>query len=105
MTPPRTPRDTPSRWGPARRVALWPIAFYQRWLSPLKLTPTCRFVPSCSSYAVEAIARRGIAVGFVLAAWRLLRCNPLCTAGFDPVPPARSSRARRLACDHLGGEE
>ncbi len=63
-----------------------PLRFYRRFLSPLK-PPLCRFYPSCSSYAIEAIETRGLLKGGALAAWRLLRCQPLCRGGFDPLPP------------------
>jgi len=52
----------------------------------MKRTPTCRFLPTCSEYAVEAVHERGIVVGFGLAVWRILRCNPLFRGGYDPVP-------------------
>jgi hypothetical protein len=58
---------------------------YKRWLSPL-LPPACRFHPTCSEYAAEAVEVHGAARGAVLAAWRLLRCHPLARGGFDPVP-------------------
>lgn len=69
-----------------RRVAIAAIRLYQRWLSPLKRTPSCRFAPTCSCYAAEAIARRGLVVGLGLSFWRILRCNPFCAGGIDPVP-------------------
>jgi len=69
------------------------IALYQRLLSPL-LPPACRFHPSCSSYAREAIAVHGAAKGSLLAAWRILRCQPLCRGGLDPVPPRRARLGR-----------
>ncbi|GAA5511418.1 putative membrane protein insertion efficiency factor [Deinococcus carri] len=59
---------------------------YQRHLSPLKPAPTCRFTPTCSQYAAEAIERHGALRGGWLAAWRVLRCNPLVPGGVDPVP-------------------
>jgi len=61
------------------------IKFYQRWLSPLK-APCCRFVPTCSQYALEAIERYGARRGGWLALKRILRCNPFSKGGFDPVP-------------------
>ena len=70
-----------------RRVALALIRWYQRYLSGLK-RPTCRFVPTCSEYAVEAIEHFGVVRGSVKALWRLLRCQPLCAGGYDPVLPA-----------------
>lgn len=87
-----------------RRLVLWPIRFYQRWLSPLKPAPTCRFAPTCSAYAAEAIARRGTIVGLGLALWRLVRCNPLCRGGLDPVPEHRGSPHRQSA-SHRSGQE
>ena len=67
-------------------VVLLPVALYRRVLSPLKRTPTCRFLPTCSEYATEAVHKRGVVVGVSLATWRVLRCNPLCSGGYDPVP-------------------
>jgi uncharacterized protein len=68
----------------ACRAALAPIRFYQRAISPA-LPQRCRYHPSCSAYAVQAIERYGILRGAVLAAWRLLRCNPFSHGGYDPV--------------------
>jgi putative membrane protein insertion efficiency factor len=68
-----------------RRALLFTIHLYQRLLSPL-LGPACRYVPSCSDYAAEAIEFHGPLRGTLLAAWRLLRCHPLARGGFDPVP-------------------
>jgi uncharacterized protein len=70
-----------------KRVFTAMIRFYQRFLSPLKPMPTCRFLPTCSSYALEAIQRRGVARGTLMALWRILRCNPFFPGGFDPVEP------------------
>jgi putative membrane protein insertion efficiency factor len=61
------------------------IRLYQRFLSPA-LPPSCRFVPSCSQYAYEAIERYGLLKGGWLGLKRLLRCNPLHPGGYDPVP-------------------
>lgn len=66
------------------RPVLATLRCYQRWISPL-LPPSCRFYPTCSQYAYEAIERYGLLKGGALAAWRLLRCNPFCKGGFDPV--------------------
>lgn len=64
------------------------VRAYQLVLSPL-LLPSCRYLPSCSDYAAEAIARHGAARGCWLALGRLLRCHPWGGSGYDPVPPAR----------------
>jgi putative membrane protein insertion efficiency factor len=68
-----------------KKIALAPIRLYRRLLSPMKRVPTCRFVPCCSEYAIEAIEKRGVVVGLFKATWRLLRCNPLFRGGYDPV--------------------
>jgi uncharacterized protein len=65
-------------------VALWVIRAYQIAISPM-FPPSCRFYPTCSEYAYQAIARYGIIRGGFKAAWRVLRCNPFCQGGFDPV--------------------
>ncbi|KFA90750.1 membrane protein insertion efficiency factor YidD [Archangium violaceum] len=62
-----------------------PIRFYRRFLSPL-LPPACRFHPSCSSYALQALHKHGALRGSRLTLWRLLRCQPFHPGGFDPVP-------------------
>lgn len=62
-----------------------PIRFYQRYISPLT-PPACRFTPTCSQYAVEAIRKHGPVKGLLLAVWRILRCNPWGGSGYDPVP-------------------
>ena len=71
------------------------IRFYQKFLSPLKGGPCCRFTPSCSAYALEAFMKRGFFVGFGLTVWRILRCNPFCRGGYDPVPPKRIPKYQR----------
>lgn len=68
-----------------RWLMLQLLAAYQRWISP-QLGPRCRFTPSCSDYAAEAIARHGALRGALLAVGRLLRCHPLGGRGLDPVP-------------------
>jgi putative membrane protein insertion efficiency factor len=82
-----------------RRACTLPLRIYQRWLSPLK-PPMCRFAPTCSQYAVEAIELHGILRGVGLATWRILRCHPLCKGGYDPVPGSDPARKRREACSH-----
>ncbi len=81
-----------------RRWMVWPftapIRAYQRWISPF--TPSmCRFRPTCSQYAIEAIDHRGLVVGGLLATWRILRCNPLTKGGWDPVPGTSEARYQR----------
>jgi putative membrane protein insertion efficiency factor len=74
---------------PARLVLLGLIGLYRVVISPLLtsvLGPRCRFHPSCSAYAVEAIRIHGAAKGLLLTGWRLLRCSPLSPGGLDPVP-------------------
>jgi uncharacterized protein len=70
------------------QVALAPIRAYQRLVSPL-LPRRCKYHPSCSQYAVDAVRRFGLLRGMVLAAWRVLRCNPLSDGGIDPVEAQR----------------
>jgi len=72
-----------------RRIAAAPLRFYRRFLSPLK-PPMCRFSPTCSQYAIEAIETHGILRGSGLALWRIARCQPFCKGGHDPVPPPRA---------------
>ncbi|MCQ2431367.1 MAG: membrane protein insertion efficiency factor YidD [Clostridia bacterium] len=82
-----------------RRIITLPpvlaIRFYQKYLSPLKGKPTCRFWPSCSHYAVKAYREWGLISGTVLTVWRILRCNPFCKGGIDPVPPGYGHPKRR----------
>ena len=68
----------------AQRVALAPIRLYQRVISPA-FPRRCKYHPTCSVYAVQAIRSYGILRGAVLATWRLLRCNPFSRGGYDPV--------------------
>lgn len=73
----------------ARRALVLPLQFYRRWISPA-LPPTCRFYPTCSAYAVEALLTHGALRGTWLAVLRLLKCAPWHPGGLDPVPPAKS---------------
>lgn len=72
----------------AARLACAALGIYRRYLSPL-LPRSCRFHPTCSAYALEAVRRHGAARGLALAAGRVLRCHPLHPGGVDPVPAAR----------------
>ena len=69
----------------AVKILIFFIRIYQKTLSPL-LPECCRFEPTCSKYAVEALQKHGLAKGFVLTVCRLARCQPFCKGGFDPVP-------------------
>ena len=70
-----------------KRVLLWLLRFYKREISPL-LPNACKYTPTCSEYAMEAIEVHGVLKGSLLAVWRLLRCNPFSRGGYDPVPKA-----------------
>ena len=67
------------------KLLVLPIRFYQLCISPL-LGPSCRFTPTCSEYARQAILKHGPIKGLYLAIWRMLRCNPWGGSGYDPVP-------------------
>ena len=69
---------------PAKECVLWLLRGYKAAISPL-LLPACRYVPTCSEYALEAVERYGVVRGSVKALGRLLRCHPLAQGGFDPV--------------------
>ena len=75
----RTPKAS---WPQQALIVL--LCGYKRFLSPL-LPPACRFVPTCSQYALEAVEKYGVFRGLLLAAWRLLRCHPFSKGGYDPV--------------------
>ncbi len=75
---------------------------YQRWISPA-LPPACRYVPSCSHYALEAVELHGALRGSLLAAWRVLRCHPFVRGGYDPVPPRKGQAGLRPARTAEGG--
>lgn len=69
-----------------KRFFVFLIRFYQKKISPLKSKPSCRFFPTCSQYALEAVEGYGAFIGIILAIGRILRCNPLFKGGIDPVP-------------------
>ena len=66
-------------------LGIWLVRFYRKFISPLK-KPCCRFTPTCSAYALEAFQKRGFFIGLIMTVWRILRCNPYCAGGYDPVP-------------------
>ena len=68
-----------------KKILIFLIRFYQKYLSPLKSTK-CPYFPTCSQYGLEAVQKYGAVKGSILAAWRILRCNPFSKGGYDPVP-------------------
>lgn len=93
MSSTAAPGAAPARgWAYVARVlVVTPIVVYQRWISPA-IPKRCKYEPTCSRYAVEAIREYGILRGLVLAGWRLLRCNPWSHGGYDPVEAQRVFR-------------
>jgi len=69
-----------------KRVLLALIRFYQKYISPMKRGGCCKYIPTCSEYAAQAIEKHGALKGSILAVWRILRCNPFSQGGIDPVP-------------------
>lgn len=69
-----------------RRIAVLPIRLYKYCISPM-LPPACRYLPTCSDYAAEAVLRHGLLRGGWYALWRIARCHPWAAGGYDPVPP------------------
>ena len=76
-----------------KRIVLAPIRFYQRFISPA-LPRRCKYEPTCSAYAVDAVRELGVIRGAVIAGWRLLRCNPWSHGGWDPVSDRTLFRGR-----------
>lgn len=88
----------------AKRILILPVRFYKACISPF-LLPNCRFYPTCSTYAIQAIEIHGPLKGLWLATKRILRCHPGSDGGFDPVPPltpAKRSAPRAELQDHHG---
>lgn len=71
-----------------KRLALLAILFYRKWISPLK-PPSCRFYPTCSAYALEAVDKHGVIRGGWLSVKRIIKCAPWHPGGFDPVPEVK----------------
>jgi putative membrane protein insertion efficiency factor len=84
-------RETTPDARPLTALVLLPIRFYRRFISPA-LGPRCRYYPTCSTYAEEAVRELGPVRGMILAAWRVLRCNPLSRGGLDPLAERRLFR-------------
>ena len=78
-----------------KRVLIALVRFYQRAISPYKGGSCCKYIPTCSNYAIEAFERFGAVKGFFLAAYRILRCNPFSRGGYDPVPEKKEKRTPR----------
>lgn len=68
-----------------KHIAIFFVNLYRKFISPLK-PPCCRFSPTCSQYAIDAFMEWGLICGLGLTVWRILRCNPFCRGGYDPVP-------------------
>jgi putative membrane protein insertion efficiency factor len=69
-----------------KHLCIWLIRLYRKYLSPRKGMPTCRFTPTCSTYALQAYEKRGFFIGTLLTVGRICRCQPFGRAGYDPVP-------------------
>ena len=82
------------------KVLIALIRVYQYVISPM-LGPRCKYYPSCSSYAIDALREHGVFRGTGLAAWRLLRCNPFSHGGYDPVPPRRGTCCDEHVSTHV----
>lgn len=68
-----------------KKILIALIQFYRKYISPMKRTK-CPYIPTCSEYGLEAVQRHGAVMGSILALWRILRCNPFSSGGYDPVP-------------------
>lgn len=77
----------------AKLIAM-PIRFYRKHISPRK-APCCKYRPTCSEYALQALEEWGAIRGSLMALWRILRCNPFSAGGYDPVPVNEKKRAKR----------
>jgi putative membrane protein insertion efficiency factor len=83
-----------------KRAAIWLLRAYKWAISPL-LLPACRYVPTCSEYAMEAVQRYGVVGGGSRAAWRVLRCNPFARGGFDPVIAPSAVGREHVSCEPM----
>ncbi len=73
-------------------TVLLPVKFYRRYVSKSLGTGKCKYLPTCSEYALEAFREWGVFCGFFLSLWRILRCNPFSKGGFDPVPKRKRKK-------------
>lgn len=87
-----------------KKILKFFINLYRKFLSPI-LPRSCRFEPSCSQYALEAIERFGAIRGSILSLYRILRCNPFCRGGYDPVPEKFTFKRQEMRLDNDDEEE
>jgi putative membrane protein insertion efficiency factor len=85
-----------------KSLTLGLLRVYKRWISPA-FPPSCRYLPTCSEYAMEAVERYGALRGGMMAAWRVLRCHPFAKFGLDPVVKIGATRTNRLGAQPLKG--
>lgn len=78
-----------------KNILIKMIQFYKIYLSPIKQYGKCKYYPTCSSYAIEALQVHGLIKGSILTIWRILRCNPFSRGGYDPVPQKGGKLFRR----------
>jgi putative membrane protein insertion efficiency factor len=83
-----------------KSLALGLLRLYKRWISPA-FPPSCRYVPTCSEYAMEAVERYGALRGGAMAAWRVFRCHPFAKGGLDPVVKAGATRTEHRGAQPL----
>jgi putative membrane protein insertion efficiency factor len=87
-----------------KKILKFFIKLYRKFISPI-LPDSCRFTPSCSQYAIEAIDKFGAIRGTILATYRILRCNPFCRGGYDPVPDKFTFKRQELKYEDTVEEE
>ena len=87
-----------------KKILKFFIKLYRKFISPI-LPQSCRFTPSCSEYAIEAIERFGAIRGTILATYRILRCNPFCRGGYDPVPDKFTFKRQEMKREDTVEEE
>ncbi len=97
-------RSSWRRFGPVALLLALLVRTYQWTIRPL-IGGNCRFYPSCSDYAIEALAAHGAWRGALLAGWRILRCNPWVRGGYDPVPPCRAHEGHGHTLSQSKGSE